>query len=126
MATAAPRAASIWKAGLKGRCPACGQGRLFAGFLTLAPGCEHCGLDYGHFDSGDGPAVFIMLIVGFIVAGLALVVETMFAPPYWVHLALWLPLTIALAVGLLRPFKGVLIALQHRHDAGEGRRRDGG
>ncbi|GAB4136242.1 MAG: DUF983 domain-containing protein [Sphingomonadales bacterium] len=112
---------SILSAGLKARCPRCGQGPLFKGFLALAPSCSHCGLSFGHFDSADGPAVFIILIVGFIVAGAALVVENVFAPPYWLHAALWLPLTLALCLALLRPFKGLLIAAQHRHDAREGR-----
>lgn len=97
---------------------------MFQGFLTLRPQCDACGLDYGHFDSADGPAVFIMLIVGFIVAGAALAVESALAPPYWVHVALWLPLTLALSLGLLRPFKALLIAAQHRHDAREGRHQD--
>ena len=74
------------------RCPRCGKGKLFDGFLTLAPRCEACGLDYSFVDAGDGPAVFVMFIAGFIVVGSALVVEVMYEPPYWVHAVLWLPL----------------------------------
>ena len=116
---------SPFVAGLKARCPRCGKGKLFSGFLDLAPRCNVCGLDYGFADSGDGPAVFIMMIVGFIVVGLALVVEIKFQPPYWVHAVLWLPLTLVLGLGLLRPFKATLIALQYVNKAREGRR-DGG
>jgi uncharacterized protein (DUF983 family) len=108
-------------AGLKGRCPRCGAGRLFAGFLTLAPRCERCGLDFGFADAGDGPAVFVILIAGFVVVGLAFVVELLWRPPYWVHAALWIPAILVVTLGLLRPFKGVLIALQFHHDAAEGR-----
>jgi len=80
------------RAGLWCRCPRCGEGKLFTGFLTLRPRCEVCGLDYGFADSGDGPAVFIMFLAGAIVVGAALVTEILFQPPYWVHAALWLPL----------------------------------
>jgi cytochrome c oxidase subunit 3 len=112
--------ATLWR-GIAGRCPACGRGRLFSGYLTLAPACEVCGLDYRFADSGDGPAVFVILVTGFIVVGAALVVEILYAPPYWLHAVLWGPLAILLPLVLLRWFKGVLIALQHRHKAEEGR-----
>lgn len=114
-------AISPLSAGLRGRCPRCGEGRMFSGFLGLPARCERCGLDYAFADSGDGPAIFIMLIVGFIVVGSALVVEVLYQPPYWLHAVLWLPLTALLSFALLRPFKGVLIALQYHHDAQEGR-----
>jgi uncharacterized protein (DUF983 family) len=107
--------------GLRGRCPRCGEGRLFNGFLTLAPQCDVCGLDFAFADSGDGPAVFIMMIVGFIVVGLALYVEVAFHPPYWLHAVLWIPLVLGLALGLLRPLKGLLIAQQFVRDAAPGR-----
>lgn len=107
--------------GMRGRCPRCGEGRLFTGFLTVAPRCPACGLDFSFADSGDGPAVFIMMIVGFVVVGLALVVEFTFHPPYWLHAILWIPLVLILALGLLRPLKGWLIAQQYRHRAEEGR-----
>lgn len=107
--------------GLKGRCPRCGQGRLFNGYLTPASGCKNCGLDYGFADSGDGPAVFVILIIGFVVVGLALWMEVNYSPPMWLHLILWIPLTMILCLTLLRWIKGVLIALQFRHKAQEGR-----
>ena len=106
--------------GIAGRCPTCGRGKLFSGYLKLAPRCNVCGLDYGFADSGDGPAVFVILVTGFIVVGAALLVEMAYAPPYWVHAALWGPLAILLPLLLLRSFKGVLIALQYKHKAREG------
>jgi len=108
-------------AGLAGRCPRCGKGRMFAGFLELKPACEACGLDYGFADAGDGPAVFVILIAGFVVVGAALVVETVYQPPFWVHAVLWLPLILVTTLAPLRAIKGVLIALQHHHKAAEGR-----
>jgi uncharacterized protein (DUF983 family) len=110
--------------GLHGRCPRCGEGRLFEGFLTVAPRCQNCGLEFDFADAGDGPAVFIMMIVGFIVVGLALVVEFTFHPPYWVHAIIWVPLVLGLSIGLLRPLKGLMIAQQYRHKAEPGRLSD--
>jgi uncharacterized protein (DUF983 family) len=111
---------SAFSAGLKSRCPACGEGSLFEGFLTVRARCSACGADLSAQDSGDGPVAFIILIVGAIVVTLALVTEVKYGPPVWLHLLLWLPLTLVLA--LMRPFKAVLIALQYkhrRHDFGE-------
>jgi uncharacterized protein (DUF983 family) len=111
---------SAFAAGLKSRCPACGQGPLFQGFLTVRPRCPVCGADLSAQDSGDGPVAFIILVVGAIVVTLALLTEASYGPPVWLHLLLWLPLTMVLA--LMRPFKAVLIALQYkhrRHDFGE-------
>lgn len=106
--------------GLSGKCPRCGQGRLFAGFLKTAKQCGNCGLDFEFIDSGDGPAVFIIMILGFVVVGLALVTELTFQPPIWLHIVVWCPLTIVLALALLRPFKGLMIALQYQNSAREG------
>jgi uncharacterized protein (DUF983 family) len=108
-------------AGLLGRCPRCGKGRLFEGFLTLRPRCESCDLDFSFVDSADGPAFFVMFFSGFIVAGSALAVEILYAPPYWVHALLWGPLILITAVLPLRPVKGLLIALQYHNKAEEGR-----
>lgn len=108
-------------AGLSGGCPRCGQGKLFDGFLSVKRSCSTCGLDYSFADSGDGPAVFVIMIVGFIVVGLVLFVELSFQPPIWLHLILWLPLTVVLAGGILRPLKGLMIAVQYRHKAEQGR-----
>jgi uncharacterized protein (DUF983 family) len=88
---------------------------LFEGFLTVRPRCPACGTDLSAQDSGDGPVAFIILIVGAIVVTLALLVEVSYSPPVWLHLLLWLPLTLALVLALMRPFKAVLIALQYKH-----------
>lgn len=108
-------------AGLTCSCPRCGKGKLFQGFLTLRPRCDICGLDYSFADAGDGPAVFIILIAGFIVVAAALVTEVLYRPPFWVHAALWLPLIVIVTLGPLRPAKGLLISLQYFHKAAEGR-----
>ncbi len=108
-------------AGLKGCCPRCGKGRLFSGLLQVAPRCDTCGLDYSFADAGDGPAVFVILIVGFIVVGLALWTEVSANPPLWLHLLLWIPLAVALSLGALRLVKGMLVTLQYANKAAEGR-----
>ena len=107
--------------GLRGRCPRCGKGTLFKGFLTLRPSCEQCGLDYTFADAGDGPAVFVILLGGAIVVFAALMTEVIYQPPYWVHALLWLPLILIVTLGPLRAIKGLLIALQYHHKAAEGR-----
>ena len=108
-------------AGLAGRCPRCGDGHLFAGFISVAPRCEVCGLDFAFADSGDGPAVFVALFGGFVVLGAALWTEVAYQPPMWVHMVVFLPLTLIVCLGMLRPLKGVLIALQYRNKAEPGR-----
>jgi uncharacterized protein (DUF983 family) len=104
-----------------GRCPCCGEGRLFRGFLALHSRCERCGLDFSFADSADGPAFFVMFFAGFIVAGSALAVEILYAPPYWVHALLWGPLILLTTLAPLRPLKGLLIALQYHHKAADSR-----
>jgi uncharacterized protein (DUF983 family) len=108
-------------AGLMGRCPHCGRGKLFRGFLGLPARCNVCGLDYGFIDAGDGPAVFVILFAGFVVVACALIVEVMYQPPFWVHAVLWGPLILLTTLGPLRLMKGLLIALQYHHKAAEGR-----
>ncbi|MBH5399164.1 DUF983 domain-containing protein [Bradyrhizobium sp. CNPSo 4010] len=107
--------------GLACRCPRCGQGKLYAGFLTLAPACDRCGLDYSFIDTGDGPAIFIIMLAGGIVVACALVVEVKYQPPYWLHAVLWLPLILATTLLPLRSMKSLLIALQFHHKAAPGR-----
>lgn len=109
-------------AGLLGRCPRCGTGRLFKGFLSVKDRCSHCGLEYSFADAGDGPAVFIVLLAGFIVTGLALFVELSYQPPLWVHAVLWLPIGVAVPLLMLRPFKATMLAVQYQYRAEEGRR----
>ena len=106
---------------LAGRCPRCGEGKLFGGFLSLAPSCDKCGLSYERLDQGDGPAVFIILIAGFLVGGLALWVEVTYEPPYWVHAVLWFPLILVVTLGLLRPLKSIMVHQHYRTDAEEAR-----
>jgi uncharacterized protein (DUF983 family) len=112
---------SILVTGLRGRCPRCAEGRLFDGFIALAPRCEACGLDFSFADSGDGPAVFVMMIAGAVVVGSALLVDTYYEPPLLLLAAIFLPLMVVVSLGLLRPLKGILIASQYRHRAEQGR-----
>jgi len=110
-----------FQAGLRGRCPRCGEGRIFDGYIAVRPACGACGLDNSFADSADGPAVFVMLIIGFIVVGLALWLEVNHGPPLWLHFLLWVPLTLALCLPTLRWLKGIMIALQYTNRAAEGR-----
>ena len=109
------------KAGLAGRCPHCSEGALFNGFIAVGERCGKCGLDYSFADAGDGPVVFVILIVGFVVVGLALWMEVVHNPPLWLHFLLWIPLTLVLSLAALRMIKGLLIVLQYRNKAAEGR-----
>jgi len=102
-------------AALSCRCPRCGEGKLYDGLLSVAPVCARCGLDLRAQDAGDGPAVFVVFILGAVTVGLAILVEAVFAPPLWVHIVLWVPLVLGGAILLLRPLKAGLIALQYRH-----------
>jgi|APCry1669190156_1035279.scaffolds.fasta_scaffold17823_1 uncharacterized protein (DUF983 family) len=104
-------------AGLGCRCPNCGKGKLFQGYLTVRQRCEVCGFDLRAADSGDGPVFFITLIGGFICAFGAFYTDVKFEPPLWVQFVLWIPLTIAICGLMLRPFKSLLIALQFHHKA---------
>jgi len=112
---------SALSTGLGGRCPRCGDGRMFQGFLTIAQKCEVCGLDFSFADSGDGPAVFVTLIGGFLVLGAAVALDLAYEPPLWVYLVFFLPLAVILCLGLLRPLKGLLVAEQYRTKAAPGR-----
>ena len=120
MADGDPAAVDPVRAGLKGRCPRCGKGKLFSGFLSVASACDRCGLDFEPFDTPDGPAFFVMTIVGFVVVALALYTEVAYSPPVYVHLVLWIPLTLVLALPLMRFGKGLMAGLQYRNKAGQG------
>mgnify|MGYP001478580252 CR=1 FL=1 len=115
---------SPFAAGLGCRCPRCGRGKLFQGYLTVRERCEACGLDLRKADSGDGPAVFIIFILGFLVVPIALWVEAAFEPAMWVHMVIWPVVILGLALGLLRPMKATMIALQFRHRASDSGRVD--
>lgn len=107
--------------GLRGRCPNCGEGHIFSGFLTIRPACEVCGQDFSAFDSGDGPAFFVMSFVGIVVVGIALWLEIAYEPPFWVHGLVGGGLSIGLSLALVRPLKGMLAALQFHNKAEQGR-----
>ena len=113
------RRVSPFASGLACRCPRCGRGPLFAGVLQVAERCPECGCDLRKADSGDGPAVFIIFIMGALIVPLALLVESAFAPPYWVHVAVWPPVILGGTLALLRPMKATLIALQFHHRASD-------
>lgn len=109
------------QAGLRCRCPRCGQGKLFKGLLTVNDTCAVCGLNLTPHDSGDGPAVFVIFALGIIVVPLALGFESVFQPPIWLHMVIWPPVIIGLAIAMLRPMKAVLVAyhfrnLRHEYD----------
>ncbi len=111
---------SSLKAAVAGDCPRCGAHTLFAGWVRFADRCHSCGLDFDSFNVGDGPAAFLIFIVGTIVVVAALVVDGAFSPPWWVHL-IWIPVTAALTIGGLRASKAWLLAQEYRHRAREGR-----
>ncbi len=109
------------RAGLACRCPRCGRGKLYSGVLTVADRCAACGLDLSPHDSGDGPAVFVIFILGAVVVPLALLLEVYAVPPMWLHMVIWPPVIVALALALLRPMKATLVAyhfknLRHEYD----------
>lgn len=98
--------------GFRCKCPACGKGPLFARFLKIAPACPACGEEMHHHRADDFPAYLVILIVGHIIVPAQLFTEQFLEPPIWVHLAVWLPLTLVMTLGLLQPMKGVIVALQ--------------
>lgn len=106
---------SIWKAGLHGLCPRCGTGKIFRNPLEFREACPECGFDLKAHDNGDGPTFFVIVIVGFLVTGMAGWVEFAYEPPFWVHALLWCPLIFILSIGLLRVFKAMLLASQYKH-----------
>jgi len=108
-------------AGLGGKCPRCGQGALFKTFLGLRDRCEVCSLDFSKADAGDGPAVFIMFIVGFVAVAVAFIARFVWFAPILTAFLISGGVAIALSLALLRPFKATLVALQYKHKAEEGR-----
>ncbi len=105
---------SVLETSLGCRCPRCGEGRLFSGYLQIVPACDHCGLSFAGSDTADGPAFFVMMPLSIVTAVLALLFEVHAQPPLWEHMVIW-PLFIAVSIGvLLRPVKAFLVALQYR------------
>lgn len=111
----------VWRAALFGLCPECGAPGLFDGPVKFRERCGACGLDYGAYNVGDGPAAFLTLIIGALLIALALTLDSVLAPPFWVHIILWVPLTAAAVVYGLRLAKGALLASEHQRKAAEGR-----
>lgn len=114
-------APSLVDAARKGLCPRCGGPTLFAGWVRFADRCGRCGLDFTRFNVGDGPAAFLTLILGTIVVGLAVWLQVAVSPPFWVHLLIWLPVTLAGVIGSLRIAKAALMSVEYRNAAREGR-----
>ncbi len=111
----------ILKVATRSKCPRCGKGKLFDGFLKLAPRCEVCGLDYSFADPADGPAFFVMMGMAVPVTALAVWIELTYEPPLWVHLVTTLPFLLLTCIPPLRFLKGALIASQYVNKAEEGR-----
>jgi uncharacterized protein (DUF983 family) len=109
------------QAAIRGLCPRCGVAGLFSGAVRFSKACTRCHLDLTQFNVGDGPAAFLIMIVGAIITIGAVSVQLRFEPPFWVHILLWVPLTAALVLGLLRIAKGALLVLEYRNAAREGR-----
>lgn len=106
---------------MRGLCPRCGARTLFAGWIAFAPRCRACALDFARYNVGDGPAALLILVIGGLVAGLAIWLQLAAEPPFWAHALLWLPLTTALVVAGLRGSKAALLASEYRNKAGEAR-----
>lgn len=120
----APPAPTPARVAVRGLCPRCGAPTLFSGWTKFADRGRACGLDLSSFNVGDGPAAFLTLIIGAVIVTLAITVELNFSPPFWVHVILWVPLTAVAVIGSLRLAKGVLISLEYRNAAAEGRIKD--
>jgi uncharacterized protein (DUF983 family) len=104
-------AKAMWR-GFRGRCPNCGEGRLFGPFLKVAEACDHCGEELFHQRADDFPAYLVMVLVGHLVVPAILAIETAYAPAVWLQLAVWLPVTLFASLGLLQPTKGAIVGLQ--------------
>lgn len=117
----APTPPSLVQASLKGLCPRCGARTLFGGWTAFADQCRVCGLDFAGFNVGDGPAAFLILILGAIVVGLAIWLQLTLAPPFWVQAIVWIPVTLGGTIWSLRITKAALLVSEYRNAAREGR-----
>jgi|TARA_Y100000296_G_scaffold87414_1_gene133282 uncharacterized protein (DUF983 family) len=115
-----PRSPLI-QAALTGECPACGARTLFAGWVRFAPRCRACGQDFTSYNVGDGPAAFLILVIGALVSAFAVVLQVQASPPFWVHILLWVPLTFALVILSLRVSKAAMLIHEARAEVREGR-----
>jgi len=111
---------SPYRTGVRGRCPRCGQGHIFDGFLKMRPSCEVCGLDYSFADPADGPAFFVICFACVPSVALAVWIELTFQPPFWVHILTSLPFMLLTCIPPLRPLKGWLVASQYFYKAEQG------
>jgi uncharacterized protein (DUF983 family) len=109
----------LFGAALFGLCPQCGAKGMFGGVASFAPQCKACGLDYAKFNVGDGPAAFLIMVIGAMVVGLALWVEFSFDPPIWVHVVLWAPVIAGATLAGLRITKAALLITEFRRSARE-------
>lgn len=98
--------------GVRGRCPVCGAGAIFEGYLTVAPRCTVCGEEFHHHRADDLPPYLTILLVGHVVVTGLLITERLFHPAEWVQMAIWLPVTAGLALAVIRPIKGAVVGLQ--------------
>lgn len=119
-----PRSPLI-QAALTGECPVCGSRTLFAGWVRFAPRCRACGQDFTAYNVGDGPAAFLILVLGALISALAVVLQVKASPPFWVHILLWVPLTFALVILSLRVSKAAMLIHEARAEVREGRLDDG-
>ncbi|MEM8919885.1 MAG: DUF983 domain-containing protein [Pseudomonadota bacterium] len=110
---------SPFQAGIRCRCPECGEGQVFKGFLEFKPACEACGADFSVADAGDGPAFFVMFAAMIFIVPAAMLFELGVSPPVWVHALVWPPVVMGFCIALLRPFKATLFALQWKNNAHE-------
>ena len=109
------------QAAFGGLCPRCGAKSLYGSLLGFAPRCPFCDLDFGQFNVGDGPAAFLILIVGALVTIGAVMLQLSTEPPFWVHILIWTPLSGFLVIALLRIAKAALVTLEYKNRAREGR-----
>ena len=114
-------AVSPISAGLRCRCPNCGEGRLYRGYLKFKDRCEACEADLTVADVGDGASFFVMWAALILIAPAAMIFELLVHPPTWVHVLIWPPAIIVVCMALLPPFKATLFALQWKHNAGQAR-----
>ncbi len=98
--------------GMRCKCPSCGIGGVFDGYLSVKQSCDNCGEELHHHRADDAPPYFTIFIVGHVIVALAMWVEMAYVPPMWIHMAVWLPLTLIMSLALLRPIKSALVGLQ--------------
>ncbi|MGV0879881.1 DUF983 domain-containing protein [Martelella sp. FLE1502] len=110
-----------WRVGIRGKCPRCGEGRLFSSFLKLAPKCNVCGLDYDFADPADGPAFFVICFGCIPSVLFAVWAEVTYQPSFWFHIFVSMPVVFLSCIPMLRPLKGWLVASQFHHKAEEGK-----